>query len=169
VSFGLVRTKVVAAHPKIATIISAVLLTSLFVSIPVPAFIKEGIVEYFEPRTLVGASVGAANSVTLDAVKLTATIYVSDNAVTYWVKEAVQDAIDTFFLFDNVSFGQTLSIGAFYKAIQSIEGVEYVIITAFNNDESGTVSSTITAASTALFRKGLITLTTVGGITGSLV
>jgi uncharacterized repeat protein (TIGR02543 family) len=37
VSFGLVRTKVVAAHPKIATIISAILLTSVFVSIPVPA------------------------------------------------------------------------------------------------------------------------------------
>ena len=36
-SFGLLRTKVVAAHPKIATIISAILLTSLFVSIPVPA------------------------------------------------------------------------------------------------------------------------------------
>ena len=36
-SFGLVRTKVVAAHPKIATIISAILLTSFFVSIPVPA------------------------------------------------------------------------------------------------------------------------------------
>jgi uncharacterized repeat protein (TIGR02543 family) len=37
VSFGLVRTKVVAAHPKIATIVSAILLTSFFVSIPVPA------------------------------------------------------------------------------------------------------------------------------------
>jgi hypothetical protein len=144
-------------------------LTNADVSIPVPSFIKEGIVEYFEPRTLVGASVGAANSVTLDAVKLTASIYVAETAVAYWVKEAVQDAIDTFFLFDNVSFGQTLSIGAFYKAIQSIEGVDYVIITAFNNNESGTVSSTITAASNQLFRKGLVTLTTVGGITGSLI
>jgi len=143
-------------------------LTNADASIPVPTFIKEGIVEYFEPRTLVGASAGAANSVGLDAVKLTATIYVADNAVTYWVKEAVQNAIDTFFLFDNVSFGQTLSIGAFYKAIQSIEGVDYVIITAFNNNESGAVLSTITAANTQLFRKGLITLTTVGGITGSL-
>ena len=35
--FDLVRTKIVAARPKIATIISAILLTSLFVSIPVPA------------------------------------------------------------------------------------------------------------------------------------
>jgi hypothetical protein len=143
-------------------------LTNADASIPVPSYVKDEIVEYFEPRTLVGASAGAANSVVLDAVKLTATIYVADNAVTYWVKEAVADAIDTFFLFDNVSFGQTLSIGAFYKAIQSIEGVDYVIITAFNNDESGAVSSTITAASNQLFRKGLITLTTVGGITGSL-
>jgi hypothetical protein len=31
---GLVRTKVVAAHAKIATIVSAILPTSLFVSIP---------------------------------------------------------------------------------------------------------------------------------------
>jgi uncharacterized repeat protein (TIGR02543 family) len=41
VSFGLVRTKVVATHPKIATIVSAILLTSFFVSIPVPAFAAE--------------------------------------------------------------------------------------------------------------------------------
>ena len=37
VSFGSVRMKGNAARPKIATIISAILLTSLFVSIPVPA------------------------------------------------------------------------------------------------------------------------------------
>ena len=37
VIFDLVRTKIVAARTKIATIISAILLTSLFVSIPVPA------------------------------------------------------------------------------------------------------------------------------------
>ena len=36
-SFGLLRSKVVAVHPKIASIISAILLTSFFVSIPVPA------------------------------------------------------------------------------------------------------------------------------------
>lgn len=144
-------------------------LTNVNNSITVPTFIKDGIIEYFEPRTLVGASVGAASSVPLDAVKLSATIYIEDNAVTYSVASAVSEAIDNFFLFDNVIFGQTLSIGAFYKAIQSVQGVDYVIITAFNNDESGTVSTTITAASNTLFKKGLVTLTTVGGITGTFV
>ena len=144
-------------------------LTNTSNAITVPSFIKEGIIEYFEPRTLVGASVGAANSVPLDAVKLSATIYIEDNAVTYSVASAVSEAIDNFFLFDNVLFGQTLSIGAFYKAIQSVQGVDYVIITAFNNNESGTVSTTITAASNTLFRKGVVTLTTVGGITGTFV
>jgi uncharacterized repeat protein (TIGR02543 family) len=37
VFFGLLRMKVDAARPKIATIVSTILLTSLFVSIPVPA------------------------------------------------------------------------------------------------------------------------------------
>jgi hypothetical protein len=144
-------------------------LTNTDSEITVPSFIKEGIIEYFEPRTLVGASVTAATSVPLDAVKLSATVYIADSAVSYWVASAVANVIDNFFLFDNVSFGQTLSIGAFYKAIQSVEGVDYVIITAFNNNESSSVLTTITANSNTLFRKGVVTLTTTGGITGTFV
>lgn len=135
-------------------------------SLTVPTFIKDQIVTYFAPRTLVGASVGAANAVTLTPVNITATVAITDNYVANWVGSAVSDAIDSFFTFDKVSFGQTLSIGSLYKAIQSIEGVEYVTITVFSTSGSGT-SNTLTAGSSALFRKGTVSLSTSGGITGA--
>lgn len=143
-------------------------LTNADSSIAVPDFVQTSIIEYFEPRTLVGASVGAATSVPLTGVNVSATIYVTDNAVTYWVASEVANAIDNFFTFDNVQFGQTLSVGAFYKAIQNIEGVDYVNVTAFNTTGSG-LNNTLTAADNALFRKNTISLSTVGGITGTFV
>lgn len=144
-------------------------LTNTSSSITVPTYIKDSIKEYFASRTLVGASVGAASSVPLTGVNISATIHVATNAVTYWVASAVADAIDSFFIFDNVSFGQTLSLGAFYKAIQSIEGVDYVNISVFDTGGSSGLLNTLTAGDNTLFRKGTISLSTVGGITGTFV
>ena len=139
-------------------------------SITVPNYIKESIIEYFEPRTLVGASVSAGNSVALTGVNMDVDIYVKDGSVAYWVAVAVSEVIDSFFIFDNVEFDQTLAIGTFYKAIQNVEGVDYVIITEFNTTGSG-ITPTLTASSdpVSLFKKGNITLTTSGGITGVFV
>jgi hypothetical protein len=139
-------------------------------SITVPAYIKDSIIEYFEPRTLVGASVSAGNSVALTGVNMDVDIYVKDGSVAYWVAVAVSEVIDSFFTFDNVEFDQTLAIGTFYKAIQNVEGVDYVIITEFNTAGSG-ITPTLTASSdpVSLFKKGNITLTTSGGITGVFV
>jgi hypothetical protein len=136
-------------------------------SIVVPDYVKESIVEYFEPRTMVGASAGAGTSVALTGVNITANIYVKDGSVAYWVASAVSEVIDSFFTFDNVSFDQTLAIGSFYKAIQNVEGVDYVIITAFNTAGSGLETTLSTNPSVvSLFKKGNITLSTTGGVTG---
>ena len=134
----------------------------------VSSTIQNAIITYFEPRTMVGASVGAAPSITLQPVNITAQINVKPQYIAQYVKEAVATELDKFFTFDNVSFGQTLSIGAIYRAIQNVEGVDYATISVFSFTSSGT-SNTLTAdAPTKLFRKGTITLTTVGGVTGSL-
>ena len=137
-------------------------------TLTVSSTIQNAIITYFEPRTMVGASVGAAPSITLQPVNITAEINVKPQYIAQYVKEAVATELDKFFTFDNVSFGQTLSIGAIYRAIQNVEGVDYATINVFSFNSSGT-SNTLTAdVATELFRKGTITLTTVGGVTGSL-
>ena len=146
-------------------------------SVTVDSLLQDGIVSYFEPRTLLGASVGAASAVALKPVNITVTVYVQPQYVAQWVKEEVISAIDDLFSFENVSFGQTLSIGTIYRTIQSIEGVDYVVFPSsdpplndgvFSFTSSG-VSTTLTAGEAELLRKGTVTVYTEGGVTGILV
>lgn len=141
-------------------------LTTTATSITVPSYVKDEIVQYFSSRTMVGASVSAASTVTLTPVNVTVTVAVKDNYVSYWVADAVSGVIDEFFTFDNVSFGQKLSLGAMYRAIQGVEGVDYATISVFNTTTSG-APSTLTADEFALFRKGTVSISTSGGITGT--
>lgn len=146
-------------------------LTTTSSTIAVSSDVQTGVLEYFAPRTVVGASVGVSPTVALSPLDITATIYVQDQYVAQWVKEAVQNAIDAFFEFENVSFNQTMSVGDFYRAIHNIEGVNYANITRFrfSSDSAQEVYNTRTAGTTGLIRKGTITLTTSGGVTGILV
>lgn len=129
--------------------------------------VQSNVITYFEPRAVVGASVGAASSVTLVPVNITATIHVLPEYVNELVKEKVSDVIDDFFTFDNVSFGQILPIGSLYRAIQNVEGVNYVIISTFSSTTG--VSNTVSASEIQLLRKGTVNLTAQDGITGILV
>jgi hypothetical protein len=138
-------------------------------SLAISSTIQNAIITYFEPRTMVGASVGAAASVTLQPVNITATINVKPQYVAQLVKEAVETELNKFFIFDNVAFEQVLSIGSIYRAIQNVEGVDYATISVFSVTSSGTSSTLSPATDTQLFRKGTFTLTTSGGITGTLV
>lgn len=137
-------------------------------TLSISSAIQNSVITYFEPRAVVGASVGAASSVTLKPVNITATVHVLPQYVNEWVKAAVINELNNFFTFDNVSFGQTLSIGSIYRALQNIDGVDYVEISVFSFTSSGT-SNTLSAAETELLRKGTFTITPTGGVTGSLV
>lgn len=137
-------------------------------SITVPTIVQDDVVTYFASRTMVGASVGAATSVPLVGVNVTATVYVKDGYVANWVATSAASALDEFFEFDNVSFNQTLSVGQLYRAIQNLEGVDYVVISTFQkNGVTNTSLSPITSGDTTLFKKGTISISTSGGITGT--
>ena len=140
-------------------------LTTTATSLTIPSYVKDEIIAYFKPRSLVGASVIAASSITLTPVNVTVSVTIKSNYVSYWVSSAVSEIVDSFFDFDNVSFDQVLSLGSLYRAIQSVEGVDYANITVFNTTTSGTVN-TLTPASGALLRRGTIAISTSGGITG---
>lgn len=136
-------------------------------TISISSLLQTGIVNYFTPRIMVGASVVAASSVTLSPVNITATVYVKPEYVAQWVKTSVETAINGLFTFEAVSFGQTLSLGEIYRTIYEVEGVDYATISVFSLTTG--VSNTIVADANKLLRKGTVSLTTSGGITGTLV
>lgn len=130
------------------------LLTTFGNTITIPATIKTDTVSYFTPRMMLGASVGAAATVTLTPVYITADINVKDGYVQRWVRDAVSTALDTLFTFDSVYFGQILSLGEVYRTIMAVDGVDYVNITRFNITSTGIVSGNkITASSISMLRK----------------
>lgn len=137
-------------------------------SITIDSGVASDTMAYFEPRTVLGASVIVANSVDLQGVYISATINVLDGYVQRWVKDAVIEAIDGILSFDNVSFGQTLSLGEVYRTIMAVEGVDYVNITVFNTSASGIASGNkIVASNNQLLRKAVdYTLTMSGGVIG---
>lgn len=146
-------------------------------SLPVSQALQDNVIEYFSTRTVVGASVGVSPTITLSPVDITVTVNIQDQYVAQWVKVAVGQVINQFFTFDNVSFGQVLSLGSLYRAIQNVEGVDYATITRFrkNGDTAQEVYTTVSTTGTALLRKGTVSITSPAagqpgsGITGILV
>lgn len=137
-------------------------------SITVTAETAAETLSYFEPRTMLGASVIVADSIPLTGVYINADIYYLDGYVQKQVNDSISNALDNLFSFENVYFGQVLSLGEVYRTIISTEGVDYAIITVFNTSSSGIASNhKITAPSTGLLRKAAnYTFTPHGGITG---
>lgn len=128
-------------------------------SLSVNQTLRDDIVAYYEPRQMVGASVTAASAINLTAVNVTATVYVLDGYVASKVQEAVEDALDTLFEFDNVFFDQTLSKGQIYRKMLDVPGVDYVTVSLPSTE-------TVTSGQYGLLKKGTYTITTSGGVTG---
>ena len=119
--------------------------------------LQTNIVEYYEPRQMIGASVTAASVINLTAVNVTATVNVLAGYVANKVSESVETALNTLFEFDNVFFNQTLSKGQIYRTILDVPGVDYVTLSLPSTE-------TVTSGAYGLLKKGTYTITTVGGV-----
>ena len=95
------------------------------------------------------------------------TINVNERFVSNWVKRDVEAALDELFEFDNVFFGQRLTLGQVYRIILNIPGVDYANVTRFDTTGGTDVESQILIDELELPRKGQVLLTMVGGITTS--
>jgi hypothetical protein len=73
------------------------------------------------------------------------------------VRSAVQSAIETLFSYDNVGFGQRISIGDVYRAALSVEGVDYVNL---NSLHPNTYAVTANVSSKQVTSATSVTLTT---------
>jgi hypothetical protein len=144
---------------------SADYLTTADVSQTVSFTLKDIVTSTLQPKSIIGVDVVCADTVEWDPIYLTATVQVLDSYVARYVERDVINAIDSLLSFSTVRFGQTLSLGQFYRAIMSVEGVDYANISQFNNDEGASVESTIMIDPYELPKKGTVTLSVFGGIT----
>lgn len=128
-------------------------------TLTIDSTLRSQVVEYYEPRQMIGASVTAASAINLTAVNITATINVLDGYVASKVQDEVELALDNLFQFDNVYFNQILSKGQIYRTILNVAGVDYVTISLPSTE-------TVSSGAYGLLKKGTYTLSTVGGVTG---
>jgi hypothetical protein len=103
---------------------------------------RDAMYEYLRPREMVGVNSVIMPSITLDLVRISCSVAALPTFVQESVVGDVEDAIKALFTFDNVSFGQKITLGELYRAILAVSGVDYVNITQFTTTSS-TVIDTI--------------------------
>lgn len=129
--------------------------------------LQEAVVSSLQPKSMLGITVVPATSITWQPIDIQATIYVNDRFVSNWVESDVSTAIDELFAFDNVFFGQRLSLGQLYRIILNVPGVDYAVVSVFDTTGQTNAETDILIDPYQLPRKGDVTLTMTGGITTS--
>lgn len=127
---------------------------------------------YISPREIVGVNSVVMPSVALSSVKITCAVSVLTNFVQTNTQEAVTDAVKELFVFDKVFFGQTLTLGALYRTILAVPGVDYVNITKFTTGSSAVIDTAslspnvqgVQASTNALLLLTELTVSATGGI-----
>lgn len=142
-------------------------LTTSDTSQAVSADMQAAVVNTIQPRALLGVDVFCADTIQWQPIDVHVTINVNERFVANWVKRDVEAALDELFEFDNVFFGQRLTLGQVYRIILNIPGVDYANVTRFDTTGGTSVESQILIDELELPRKGQVLLTMVGGITTS--
>jgi hypothetical protein len=133
----------------------------------VSAELQQDVVDFLQPLALLGVDVLCAPQVDWQPVDLHVTVHVNSRYVSNWVKQDVEKAIDTLFAFDNVFFGQRLTLGQVYRLILDVPGVDYCEVTLFDLAGDTAVSTDILIDELELPKKGTVLVSPVGGITTS--
>jgi len=115
------------------------------------------------------AAISVPATITTDRVKISMDLQVKSNYVRQWVQESVAAAVATLFNFDSATFGGRLNLGDVYRTVMDVPGVDYVAITAFNKVGDASIATSVTAASTRLLQSGIVTISSLGGVTPPVV
>ena len=133
---------------------------------------RDFIYDYISPREIVGVNSLVLPSVTLDLVKVTCNVSVLPSYIQDAVKEDVEIAIKTLFEFDDVTFGQTITLGTLYRAILDVDGVDYVSVSRFTTGSSNVIDTAsliptvegVQAAANRLLLLSQLSVTASGGV-----
>ena len=133
---------------------------------------RDLVYDYISPREIVGVNSLVLPSVTLDLVKVTCNVSVLPSYIQDAVKEDVEIAIKALFEFDDVSFGQTVTLGTLYRAILDVDGVDYVSVSRFTTGASNVIDTAslipavegVQAATNRLLLLSQLSVTASGGV-----
>jgi predicted phage baseplate assembly protein len=144
-------------------------LTTTDTSQTVDAVTQDSIVSTLTPRSMLGVDVTAASTITWKPIDVVVTVNVLSSYVALYVQRDVEAVIDSIFDFNNVRFGQTISLGRLYRGIMGVRGVDYANITVLDHYDASPQSTqtTITVGDYELPKKGTVNVTVVGGITST--
>lgn len=133
----------------------------------ITADMRADVVASIQPRALLGVEVLCASQVDWTKIDVELTVYVNDRYVSNWVKRDVEAAINELFEFDNVFFGQRLTLGQLYRIVLGVSGVDYAEFTVFDTSPGNDLETSILVDELRLPKKGDVVVTMVGGITTS--
>ena len=130
------------------------------------------IYDYISPREIVGVNSLVIPSVTLDLVKITCNVAVLPSYIQDSVKDDVETAIKLLFDFDDVTFGQTITLGTLYRTILDVDGVDYVSVSRFTTGASNVIDTAslipavegVKAADNRLLLLSQLSVTASGGV-----
>jgi len=141
-------------------------LTMTGYSITVPSTLRNSIITYVTPRSMLGVVPVAAASIAVARLDIVIDVTVSDGFVSSWVKTNVENTIDGLLSFDNADFGKQLRKAEVYKAVMALTGIDYIDITTFDIRTSAGVSGNLvtTLDPASLLRIGTVTVNMYSGM-----
>lgn len=154
------------AHPSIS---DAEYVSSISSSASVSPALQEAVVNYVQPKSIMGIDVVCASSIDWVKVNLAVNVIVSSSYIRYQVNNAVQQALESVFYFSNVSYGQRMTIGHIYRTILNVEGVDYCTISVFDYDSSSpqSVQDFLEVDEFELLKLNTLTINSTGGVTSA--
>jgi uncharacterized phage protein gp47/JayE len=130
----------------------------------VSAAVEAAVLNYINPRKMIGTTVTAADPVYVD-IDVTADIVVLPTYRRDTVKQAVVNAVTAVFGDDVVDFGKRVTLSQVYSAINNTEGVDYGTVSMLDAAPGtpGTAADVV-MANIEIATAGTVTINATGGI-----
>lgn len=146
-------------------------LTDGAASVGVPQTLRDRVSRELLANAMLGVTlINVPSSVSFTKIYIYLDLFVTSNYVQSVVKAEVQSALEALFAFENVSFGDTITVGEVYRTAMAIAGVDYVIVEGFTTSTGGGAATTIdnngkiVVASNQLPKLGIVTIAPSGGV-----
>jgi uncharacterized phage protein gp47/JayE len=123
------------------------------------------VVRYINARSLAGVSVVATGPQYV-SIDVELNVNVDDRYSQSQVSQSVQNALEIFLEFDNVSFGGRVAVSDIYSAVTAIDGVTSVVVAQLSAETQSGVGDVV-LRDNELPIAGVFTLNATGGITST--
>ncbi len=123
--------------------------------------LKQMVEAYFADREMLNATTVVFDPVYVP-VNVSLEVAVKENYMQHDIESAARKALQDFFMFPNVDFGQCVFMSDLVSAVDAVEGVRYVNLTILSRDATGV--GNVIIAQNEIPQLGIHTLDIFGGI-----